>query len=194
MTYHQSRAVLYLHGFNSSPQSLKAQQTKQHFAHYHPDIEFVVPELSAFPSEAWQEISAIMNDYQWCGVIGSSMGGFLATRVAGLFHVKAVLINPAVDPWVLLNDYLGWQENPYTGRKYLLETHHMNELKQLNTEHIEQPGKIWLLQQEGDEVLDYRMAVEKYHQCRQTVESGGNHAFEGYERFLSDIVKFFEIA
>lgn len=68
---------------------------------------------------------------------------------------------------------MGEQENPYTGERYFLEPKHMDELRQMDVATLSHPEQLWLLQQEGDEVLDYRQAVEKYSACRQTVEPEG---------------------
>jgi len=47
--------------------------------------------------------------------------------------------------------------------------------------------------QTGDEVLDYQQAEEKYAQCALTIEQGGDHSFQHYERHLPAIIDFLEL-
>lgn len=185
--------LVYIHGFNSSPLSQKAVMLKSWCSSHRTDIQVEIPQLPFYPEQAAKMLEDFIlkhiNDYQ-IGLVGSSLGGYLATWLNHKYDLKTVLVNPAVKPYELLVDYLGIQKNPYTGEQFCLQTHHVDELKALEIEKIANPDSIWLLQQKGDELLDYRQAVEKYAFCQQIVEENGNHAFVGFERFCEHIIEF----
>ena len=63
--------------------------------------------------------------------IGSSLGGFYATYLAEKHRLKAVLINPAIDPHVGLRAYLGPQKNLHTGEPYELTEAHLRQWEKL---------------------------------------------------------------
>ncbi|MEF1283289.1 esterase YqiA [Vibrio sp. M250220] len=185
--------LLYIHGFNSSPLSLKANLMREYCEQYRPDIKVVIPRLPCFPEQAAQHLLDIVNQYKddyQIGLVGSSLGGYFSMWLNAQFAFKAVVVNPAVKPYELLADFLGEQENPYTQERYVLEHHHIVELKQLDTPVIKTPSDFWLLQQTEDEVLDYRQAVQHFCGAKQTVEQGGDHSFVNFERYPAKIIEF----
>jgi predicted esterase YcpF (UPF0227 family) len=188
--------LLYIHGFNSSPLSMKANLMREYCQQHRPDIKVIIPQLPCFPQLAAQLLLDIVEQYQndyRIGLVGSSLGGFMSTWLNSQFGFKAVVVNPAVKPYELLVDYLGEQTNPYTNETYTLETCHIDELKALDVQSIASPDAFWLLQQTEDEVLDYRQAVNKFAQSKQTVEQGGDHSFVGFERYPAKIIEFLEL-
>lgn len=185
--------LIYLHGFNSSPLSLKAQQMAQYCATHRPDIKVIIPQLPCYPDDAQvflEQLIVSLNDDHQIGLVGSSLGGYLCTWLSEQFALPAVLINPAVKPYELLEGYLGEQQNPYTHVQYTLEPKHMAQLKLLDVEAITAPQRLWALLQEGDEILDYRQAAAKYAASTLTIEPNGDHSFIHFERFPAEIIQF----
>lgn len=188
--------LLYLHGFNSSPGSAKARQMAAWVAAHRPDIEVIIPAQPNTPAAAWAAIEQAIDAARGrhgsalrLGAVGSSLGGFMATRVSALYGCRAALINPAVRPHELLCDYLGPQCNPYTEERYELLPAHMDELRALAVP-VTAPERLWILQQQEDEVLDYRKALDEYRFARLSLECGGDHAFVAFERYPAQIIRF----
>ncbi|MCA3950869.1 esterase YqiA [Vibrio vulnificus] len=193
MSHPKPSLLLYIHGFNSSPLSMKANLMREYCEQHRPDIKVVVPQLPSFPQAAAECLLEIVQQHKAThriGLVGSSLGGYLSTWLNAEFGFRAVVVNPAVKPYELLADYLGPQTNPYTHESYTLEARHIDELKALEVKKVANPESFWLLQQTEDEVLDYRQAVEKYAGSAQTVEEGGDHSFVGFERYPERIIHF----
>jgi predicted esterase YcpF (UPF0227 family) len=184
--------VIYLHGFMSSPHSIKATQTLEFVKSNYPDLAIEVPKLANYPAEAAAIIEALIARHpdKKLRFIGSSLGGYLSTRMCERYGARGVLINPAVRPYELLVDYLGEHVNPYTQEPFLLEQKHIAELVALDEPKLAKPENYWVLLQTADETLDYKLAAEKYAQSRLTIEQGGDHSFQGFDRFLPDIFRF----
>ncbi|WP_434762421.1 esterase YqiA [Vibrio fortis] len=185
--------LLYIHGFNSSSRSHKANVMADYCAEYRPDIKVVTPQLPSFPALAAALLKSIVEEHKeqyQIALVGSSLGGYLSTWLNAHYGFKAAVVNPAVKPYELLTDYLGEQVNPYTHEHYVLEEKHIDELKQLDVASISEPSDFWLLQQTEDEVLDYRQAVAKFQGAKQTVEEGGDHSFVDFERYPQKIIEF----
>lgn len=182
--------VLYLHGFNSSPDSRKAQQFKS-FCETRSLAEVLVPALPYHPAEAMRLLRELMQERQPGLVVGSSLGGFYATALAEDLAVKAALINPAVKPCEHLGEaFLGPRRNPYTGDTWEFTREHAAALDALTLPRIRHPERYLVLLQTGDEVLDYRLAVDYYRGAQQLVQEGGSHAFDDFPAVLPAICAF----
>ncbi|MGE5319085.1 MAG: YqiA/YcfP family alpha/beta fold hydrolase [Hyphomicrobiaceae bacterium] len=183
---------VYLHGFNSSPASGKAQLLQEHMASLGREADYYCPALSNSPREAIAQVEAELarRRPESVTLIGSSLGGFYATHLAEKHGWKAVLVNPAVHAHVLLRAALGPQTNWHSGEKWELTEAHLAELAALDVPAISQPERYLLLVQTGDEVLDYRDAVAYYAGAKQIVEEGGDHGFAGFERHFQTILDF----
>lgn len=191
--------ILYIHGFNSSPLSNKAQQAQLYFNKNFPEVNFVCPQLATSPNEAISQLECIIessNDDIWF-LIGSSLGGYFSTYLANKYKFPAVLINPAIAPFDLLEDYIGEQKNPYTNVAYQVTEQHMIDLKAIEQNALtfddEQKNNYLVMVQTGDEVLDYQQAVEKFQHCRLIVEQGGDHSFIGFNEKLPMITDFLQL-
>lgn len=183
-------AVLYLHGFNSSPDSRKAQQFKS-FCESRTRAEVVVPALPHHPGEAHALLLKLMRERRPQLLVGSSLGGFYATALAEAFGVKAALVNPAVKPCEHLGEaFLGPQRNLYTGEEWEFTREHAAVLQALTVPVIARPSLYLVLLQTADAVLDYRLALDYYRGAQLHVQEGGSHAFDDFPAVLPAICAF----
>ncbi len=196
-----SKNILYIHGFNSSPQSLKAEQTKAFLATNYPEIVFHCPQLLTSPQATIEQLEHIIQQVGGKGdwlFMGSSLGGYFASYLAEKYQTLAVLINPAIKPFELLEEYIGQQENPYTGIVYQVTKAHMAELKAIEPRKPKfdnkQKNNYLVMVQTGDEVLDYQQAVEKYQHSHLKVEQGGDHSFIDFDKRLPMIADFLQLS
>lgn len=189
-----SKLVLYLHGFASSSRSEKALLTADYFQKQLPQHQLLLPDLPYTPTEAVVAIEQTLAGRRPDAVIGSSLGGFLATRLALHFQCQAALINPAVKPHLLLAKHLGCYQHPVLQQQYLVTAAHLPVLAALAPPQPLAAPHIKVFLQSGDEVLDYRDAVNFYQYCQLDVQEGGDHSYQGYANRLPDIVKFCQLA
>lgn len=180
--------ILYLHGFNSSPQSHKAQLMGKYMAELGLAGEYVCPALPPLAGEAIRQVERLGVNRDTC-FIGSSLGGFYATHLAEKHGARAVLINPAIEPHVGLRAYLGAQKNLHTGEPYVLTEAHLEEWRRLYVPRLT-PRRYLLLVETGDELLDYRQAVQRYAGAAQVVVQGGDHSLQSFPTHLPRILEF----
>ena len=181
---------MYLHGFISSPRSKKAVTLGDYLRNCVSGVGYAVPELHHRPAFA---IEAVLDE---CAkhrpadltLVGSSLGGFYATVAAERVGCRAAAINPAVHPWRHFDRYLGPQRNLYTEETFVLTPEHVEELRALDIERITQPERYWVFLETGDEVLDYREAVDFYEGALHTIVRGGDHTLVSFPEHIPALV------
>jgi len=187
--------IVYLHGFRSSPASVKATQFRQAVEMLPIEVrpQLHVPDLQHRPSAAiaqvadWVAQCANIADLTF---VGSTLGGYYATHLAERFGARAAMINPAVRPYEDLKPYVGMQTNMYSGETFVVTPAHFAELAALGVGRITRPSRYLLLVQTGDEVLDWREAVAFYAGAWQYVEGGGDHAFQRFAAQIPVVLRF----
>jgi len=183
---------IYLHGFNSSPASFKARLLEERLQSLGRGDEFLAPALSHDPraATALLERELARMDHTRVVLVGSSLGGHYATWLAERYGLRAVLINPAIRPHVLLADRTGPQTNLHTGERYTLTADHLAALAALDIESITRPERYLLIVAMGDEVLDSRVALAKYRHAVQIVHPEGDHGFSDFAQYLDAVLAF----
>jgi len=150
-----------------------------------------VPELHHHPRQALLQLEAAIEALGGRPLlVGSSLGGYYATHLAERHGLKAVLINPAVNPHQLFDGYLGTQQNLYTGESWELTHDHVAALAELEVPAPQDPQRIQVWLQTGDETLDYRRAQTFYRACALRIEAGGDHSFQGFTSRLPALLSY----
>jgi predicted esterase YcpF (UPF0227 family) len=187
--------LIYLHGFNSSPGSHKAQLLQRYMEERDLGDQYRCPALPHLPRRAIAVVEAEMAKHprESITLVGSSLGGFYSTYLAERHDLRAVLINPAVYPHEDLRAYLGVQRNLHTHERYELTDAHLRQWERLYLPTV-RPQRYLLLVETGDEVLDYRKAVEKYQGARQIVIEGGDHSLQSFPEQIPLILEFAGLA
>ena len=207
------KTIIYLHGFNSSPHSNKAKLMREYYrvhsgskggtdtATANGAFHIEIPCLTIAPQDVVAQISELIEAIgisNIAGFVGSSLGAFYSLYFQQRYplsptsFLKAVLINPAVRPFELLQGYLGLNHNPYTGVSYVVKRSHMSDLEALSVPSVANAENTLLLTQTGDEVLDFQQAVSYLNGAKLWVQYGGNHGFVSFKSVLPLIYSFLE--
>lgn len=179
------KTLLYLHGFRSVGLCYKGKQ----IASFAPSS--LTPNLSYIPQLAISYAQSLIVEYgaeNLC-LVGSSLGGYYATYLADKYAIKAVLINPVVNAYETLLPAIGRVLVPYTRESFFWDLSLVESLKQYFVEHI-QSELYCVLLQKGDKVLDYRIAKERFRDCKCIIQEGGSHRFEDFLSQKDKILKW----
>lgn len=192
--------IIYLHGFRSSPMSIKGQQLQQYCAG-RDDVQVHLPDLNRAPDQVLAQLSQLIENLPSDKVVlvGSSLGGFYTTYLVAKYACPAVLINPAMQPWQLFQDLFGIEQIPLkVTESWILDTDQLQQLQSIADTKLKHADKILVLLQQGDEVLDYHQAQRYYSAVHPSslilTDAGGNHAMDDFEEKLPLVLEFLSAA
>jgi predicted esterase YcpF (UPF0227 family) len=191
--------ILYLHGFRSSPQSMKARLMGERMAALGRSAEYLCPQLPASPKLAMELALSLVDGVpahqlaRELAVVGSSLGGYYATWLAERLGCRAVLLNPAIVPRQDLQKHVGVTTQFHSDQPFEFKPEYIDELRALDVARISRPERYFLIAATGDEVLDYRDMVAHYQGARQHVIQGSDHGISEFADYIDDVLAFCSI-
>lgn len=188
--------LLYLHGFRSSPQSMKAVKVADRVARDHPGVTWWCPQLPPSPRAAMA--LAMQGVADWprgqMAVVGSSLGGFYARWLHSQLGCRVALLNPAIHPARDLAAYIGEQTNwQNPEERFFFEPHFVDELRALESQVNLPLRHAFALIAQGDEVLDWREMVAGCAGARMTVLADGDHAIADFDDHIDEVLAFLQL-
>ena len=187
--------ILYLHGFLSSPASVKVGLLRKGLEGR---AAVTAPDLNTSPLEADRVIRETLLELtsesdEETIVVGSSLGGFFAARAAAEFNLRAVLLNPCLNPWERVVDWVGHREIYGTDRTLDVFPSFAEDFRVLNEKTspltVNRPGTLVVLST-ADEVLPWKMAEKAFDRARQVILPDEDHRISGFDRVVPRIADF----
>ena len=189
--------LVYLHGFRSSPQSVKARKMAMWMAQEFPHVQWWCPQLPASPRQAMANVLAGVADWPAgrTAVVGSSLGGFYATWLSQHLGCPAVLINPAVHPSRDLAKYIGEQAAWHDpAQSIFFDVSYIQELQVLESQATNPQPQTLALIAKGDEVLDWQEMLARHRAGRVHLIDGSDHALSDFDLYKAEILEFLRLA
>jgi uncharacterized protein len=196
--------LVYLHGFRSSPQSMKARKVAARVAAQHPGVVWWCPQLPPSPQEAMALVMNGVRDWprESMAVVGSSLGGFYARWLAlQTGCAKTVLLNPAVFPARDLIHHVGEQSSWHEpGERFVFQPAHVEELHaqegdiaRLAALQPATPERQWAIVAQGDEVLDWREMQAFCAGGAVRRLPGSDHAISDFDEHMDALFAFINL-
>ena len=184
--------ILYLHGFRSSPKSMKARVISERMDELELSDQLVCPQLPASPKLAMELALSLIEGVpaQALSIVGSSLGGYYATWLAERIGCRAVLLNPAIVPLQDLDKHVGVTTQFHSDEPFEFKREYIDELRALAVDPITRPARYFLIAATGDEVLDYRDMVKHYAGARQHVIDGSDHGISEFPEYVDAVLVF----
>ena len=184
--------ILYLHGFRSSPLSMKSRLLAAQMQALGRGAQWLCPQLPASPKLAIEQALSLVENVPAAEltIIGSSLGGYYATWLAEKIGCRAVLLNPAIVPLLDLEQHVGISTEFHSDKPFEFKREYIDELRAFAVPTITQPQRYFLIAATGDEVLDYRDMLAHYRGAQHIVIEGSDHGISEFADYVAAVLAF----
>jgi len=185
--------TIFIHGFGSSGLNGKATLFREYFKKI--NKPYIAPSLSYVPKLAVSTLEELIESYKQkeeVTLIGSSLGGYYGIYLSEKYGLKTVLINPATNSAKTLQRAInskGYAPNFYDNSSFEWNMSHIEMLKEFYINKVTDK-RYFLLLQKGDDVLDYKDALNLMPKAKIELQEGGSHMFENIEKHFEEIREF----
>lgn len=183
--------ILYIHGFKSTGNALKAQILKKKFENV------FSPTIPIAPTEAILFLEAEMVENKFDLVIGSSLGGFFALALHKKFGSKTILINPSLTPWESLKNQVGNHKRFESTETFDWKAEYNQQLKMIDYQsenQVVKENKLFFFLSTDDELLDHSKIPDLFPNAHIKYFDKAGHQFTAFSRTISDINKILQDA
>lgn len=182
--------LLYCHGFLSTPKSYKGQLLREYFEPK--GVRVLAPDLNLAPDDVAQVLLQTASSVHNAPlvVVGSSLGGFYAAWLSQQLGSPCVLVNPAVQPWTIMQKFLGTQTIADGSRTLEVTESMAQSLRQYDCPELAHPERILLLLSTADEVLDWRLATTQWSKSPTILVNGSDHMMKDFDEYFGVVEQF----
>ena len=184
--------ILYFHGFGSHGKSWKPQLLKKYLA----QEKIMSPTLPVHPFEVVKYAeNEIMKSNEPVMLVGSSLGGFYTYCLSMMNDIPAIILNPAMRPWIQLVPYIGSNTRSETGEAFFWQKKHIEALKCIHDKAEGSNGNysnLHFFLSTDDESLDHKWikdgfpgagSVQYYNNCK--------HRFNRFGEIIPEITRIY---
>lgn len=201
--------VVYIHGLDSTANSVKGVLLEKYCKTYHSDIEIIRPDLNQAPNKVFDRLCELVQQAQEAdekvAVMGSSLGGYFASLVSNETGCPAVLLNPSTKPHISLQrfvddkvmDTTACDDNVATviyrtTGGWAMTLQDLDWFAAHKLQQITYPEKVFAVIKQGDELLDPKVATDFYQSqgVEVALQDGGDHRMTDFEQQLPMIMEY----
>ncbi|CAM4184612.1 YqiA/YcfP family alpha/beta fold hydrolase [Psychrobacter arenosus] len=189
--------IIYIHGLDSSANSMKGLLLEAYCAVHHPNIEVIRPDLNLPPAAVFKLLCELVSEKEPTSstlLMGSSLGGYFTTLVSNHTGCPAVLLNPSTQPHISLQRFLQDQPEDIDSDTVIYQSSggweitpaHLAWFAEHQLTAVCHPEKMLAWIKAGDELLNPEVATEFYRQqgVEVILQEGGDHRMTDFAELL----------